>query len=151
MSASIDANVLAYASNDAEPVQARAKAFIGQLAEGPDLLYLFWPTILGYLRIVTHPSILKRPLTPVEAQTNIERLASRANVRTPGESNSFWELFLASGGASARGNAVPDTHLATLMRGNGVRILYTRDRGFRRFDFLDVRDPFTHRVNESGR
>jgi len=42
----------------------------------------------------------------------------------------------------SRGNQVPDTHLAALMRQNGVRILYTRDRGFRRFDFLDVRDPF---------
>lgn len=151
MSASIDANVLVYASNDADPAQARAKAFIGQLAEAPDLLYLFWPTILGYLRIVTHPSILKRPLTPLEAQTNIQRLATRANVRTPGESNAFWDVYLNSGGASARGNAVPDTHLATLMRENGVRILYTRDRGFRRFDFLDVRDPFTRRVNESTR
>ena len=151
MSASIDANVLVYASNDADPAQARAKAFIGQLAEAPDLLYLFWPTILGYLRIVTHPSILKRPLTPLEAQTNIQRLATRANVRTPGESNAFWDVYLTSGGASTRGNAVPDTHLATLMRENGVRILYTRDRGFRRFDFLDVRDPFTRRVNESTR
>ncbi len=150
MSASVDANVLVYASNDADPVQGRAKAFIGQLADGPDLLYLFWPTILGYLRIVTHPSILRRPLTPTEAQTNIERLASRTNVRTSGESDAFWNLYLTSGGVSARGNAVPDTHLATLMRENGVRILYTRDRGFRRFDFLDVRDPFSHRVNESN-
>ena len=41
-------------------------------------------------------------------------------------------------------------HLATLMRENGVRILYTRDRGFRRFDFLDVRDPFSHTVNEEA-
>ncbi len=151
MSASIDANILVYASNDADPVQVRARAFIGQLAEGPDLLYLFWPTLLGYLRIVTHPSILRRPLAPAEAQTNIERLASRSNVRTPGESKAFWNLYVTSGGAAARGNAVPDTHLATLMRENGVRILYTRDRGFRRFEFLDVRDPFTHLVNQSNR
>jgi predicted nucleic acid-binding protein len=45
---------------------------------------------------------------------------------------------------------VPDTHLATLMRENGVRVLYTRDRDFRRFDFLDVRDPFNHRINEGS-
>jgi predicted nucleic acid-binding protein len=74
--------------------------------------------------------------------TNIERLVSRPHVRTPGEGVTFWRLFQESGGATARGNAVSDTHLATLMRENGVRTLYTRDRGFRRFDFLDVRDPF---------
>jgi hypothetical protein len=34
------------------------------------------------------------------------------------------------------------------MRENGVRILYTRDSGFRRFEFLDVRNPFQHRIDE---
>jgi predicted nucleic acid-binding protein len=37
---------------------------------------------------------------------------------------------------------VPDAHLATLMRQYGVRTIYTRDRDFRRFDGIDVRDPF---------
>lgn len=142
MSASIDANILVYASNERDPHFARAGALVRQLAEGPDLLYLFWPAVLGYLRIVTHPSILRRPLSAAEASTNIERLISRPHVQTPGEDRAFWRLFRESGGSSARGNAVPDVHLATLMRQNGVRVLYTRDRGFRRFDFLDVRDPF---------
>ncbi len=142
MSASIDPNILVYASNDRDPHSARAKDVLRRLAEGPEILYLFWPTILAYLRIVTHPSILRPPLTPREAVTNIDRLVSRPHVRTPGEGVTFWRLFQDSGGSTARGNAVPDTHLATLMRENGVRILYTRDRGFRRFDFLDVRDPF---------
>jgi uncharacterized protein len=142
MSASVDANILVYASNDRDPQSAGAKELLRRLADGPEILYLFWPTILGYLRIVTHPSILRPPLTPREATTNIERLVSRPHVRTPGEAATFWGLFRDSGGSTARGNAVPDMHLAALMRENGVRILYTRDRGFRRFDFLDVRDPF---------
>ena len=33
-------------------------------------------------------------------------------------------------------------HLAALMRQHGVRLLYTRDRDFRRFDWIDARDPF---------
>ena len=41
-----------------------------------------------------------------------------------------------------RGNLVPDAHLASLLRQHGVRTLYTVDRDFRRFPFLDVRDPF---------
>jgi len=142
MSASIDANILVYASNDRDENSARAKELVGRLADGPEILYLFWPTILGYLRIVTNPAILRPPLTAAEATTNIDRLVSRPHVRTPGEGATFWRLFQESGGSAARGNAVPDTHLAALMRENGVRVLYTRDRGFRRFDFLDVRDPF---------
>ena len=150
MSASLDANILVYASNDGDPLFAPSQAFLRRLAEGPDLIYLFWPTTLAYLRIVTHPSILPKPLTPTEAATNIERLLSLPHVRTVGEASAFWRVYLDSGGSIARGNAVPDTHLAALMRENGVRILYTRDRGFRRFDFLDVRDPFSQPIKEGG-
>lgn len=150
MSASIDANILVYADNDEDPVHELARDLLDRLAAGPDLLYLFWPTILGYLRIATNSRILRSPATPADAIANIDGLLTLSHVVAPGEQPSFWRTYVQSGGATARANAVPDTHLATLMRENGVRILYTRDRGFRRFDFLDVRDPFTHRVNESN-
>ena len=150
MSLSVDANVLVYTSNVADPAHEAAAALMRRLADGPDLLYLFWPTIFAYVRIVTHRSILPRPLTPDEAATNVERLIQRPHVRSPGESTGFWRLYRESSGAIARGNAVPDTHLATLMRENGVRILYTRDRGFRRFNFLDVRDPFSPAASHEG-
>jgi predicted nucleic acid-binding protein len=60
----------------------------------------------------------------------------------PIELDGFWRTYLDSSGGTVRGDLVPDTHLASLKRQNGVRILYTRDSGFRRFDFIDVRDPF---------
>jgi len=41
-----------------------------------------------------------------------------------------------------RGNLVPDAHIASLLRQHGIRELYTRDRDFRKFDFLRVYDPF---------
>lgn len=150
MSASVDANILVYADNVDDPAHGMARALIERLSAGPDLLYLFWPTILGYLRIATNPRILRRPIPPTEAVHNVEALLAIPHVVAPGERESFWPSYVASGGMSARGNAVPDTHLATLMRENGVRILYTRDRGFRRFDFLDVRDPFTPGGHDEG-
>ena len=150
MSASVDANILVYASNEDDPGHQPAVTLLERLSAGPDLLYLFWPTILGYLRITTHPRAQRYPITPVSAIANIEALLALPHVVSVGEQDGFWATYLASGGAHARGNAVPDTHLATLMRENGVRILYTRDRGFRRFDFLDVRDPFTSVVNDEG-
>jgi uncharacterized protein len=42
----------------------------------------------------------------------------------------------------ARGNLVPDAHVATILFQNGVRTLYPSDRDFRKFESLDVRDPF---------
>jgi toxin-antitoxin system PIN domain toxin len=142
VSVSIDANILVYASNTDDPVHDGARALLERLAAGPDLLYLFWPTILGYLRIATHPRVMRVPMSSCDAVGNIDALRSLPHVVTPAEGSAFWKTYLESGGTTARGNAVPDAHLAALMRENGVRILYTRDSGFRRFDFLDVRDPF---------
>ena len=41
-----------------------------------------------------------------------------------------------------RGNAVPDAHVAALLRQHGVSTLYTNDTDFKRFDFLRVVNPF---------
>lgn len=41
-----------------------------------------------------------------------------------------------------RGNLVPDAHVAAILFQNGVRTLYSKDLDFRRFETLDVRDPF---------
>jgi len=46
---------------------------------------------MAYLRIVTHPGILPRPLTPTTAIANIDGLLERAHVRAPGEAEGFWD------------------------------------------------------------
>jgi predicted nucleic acid-binding protein len=40
-----------------------------------------------------------------------------------------------------RGNLVPDAHLAAILRQHGMKKLYSHDRDFLKFSFLDVRDP----------
>jgi len=142
VSVTVDANVLVYASNEAEPIHRPARELVDRLAAGPEIVYLFWPALIGYLRIVTHPSVLPRPLAPAEAILNVESLVSLPHVRTPGEDAGFWELYLATRNESDRGNDVPDGHLAALMRQHGVRTIYTRDRDFRRFDGIFAQDPF---------
>jgi toxin-antitoxin system PIN domain toxin len=142
LSATLDTNVLVYASNERDPVHHQAKKLLERLATGPDLLYLFWPTLLGYVRVVTHPGILPRPLGPGVAVENVSALLRLPHVRTPGESDGFWNLYRATAGDRLRGNDVPDGHVATLMRQHGVRVIYTRDRGFRRFEGIQAQDPF---------
>ncbi len=142
MSVTVDANVLVYASNESEPVHRPARLLLERLAAGPQIVCLFWPTIMGYLRIVTHPSLLPRPLSPAEAIANVSALIALPHVRTPGEGDGFWELYLVTRGDPDRGNDVPDGHLAALMRQHGVGTIYTRDRDFRRFDGIAVEDPF---------
>lgn len=141
MSVTVDANVLVYASNEADRAHEPARALLEQLARGPGLVYLFWPTIMGYLRIVTHPGILSRPLTTAEASANIAALLERPHVRVAGETDGFWKLYRDTAGGDTRGNDVPDAHLVTLMRQHGVTTIYTRDRDFRRYEGIEPRNP----------
>ena len=143
MSYSLDVNVLLHSSDASSPFHARATRFLQSCMRRRDVLYLTWPTIMGYLRIATHPSVFDEPLTPEEAMANIETLLNLPHSRCLTEEHGFWETWRATAGeTSVRGNLVPDAHLAALLRFHGVRRLYTHDRDYRRFDFLDVQDPF---------
>ena len=93
MSYTVDANVLLYASDESSPVHARARDLVGRLADGPEIAYLFWPTVMAYLRIATHPAVFTRPLSITEAVGNIEQLLARPHVRTTGEGEAFWRSF----------------------------------------------------------
>ena len=143
MSFSCDVNVLLYASDSSSPVHQPARAFLKQAAAGGDLFCLGWPTVMSYLRIATHPGIFSAPLTPAEALRNVDALVALPHVRLLAEEDGFLAIYReVTGGFPVRGNLVPDAHLAALLRQQGVRTLYTRDGDFRKFAFLDVRDPF---------
>jgi predicted nucleic acid-binding protein len=75
--------------------------------------------------------------------TNIETLLGLSHARFLSEAEGFWDLYRATTSeVPTRGNLVPDAHLAALLRHHGVKTLYTHDRDFLKFSFLDVRDPF---------
>jgi toxin-antitoxin system PIN domain toxin len=142
LSATVDTNVLLYAANADDHAHPVARGLLERLAGGPDLFYLFWPTIMGFLRIATHPSIFPDPFTHEQAVAALTSLIERPNVRARSEHGGFWELYRSTANHQTRGNHVPDAHLATLMRQHGVAVIYTRDRDFRRYDGIDARDPF---------
>jgi toxin-antitoxin system PIN domain toxin len=143
VSSTVDANVLLHASDETSRFHDQAAGLVSDLARGPELVYLFWPTVMAYLRIATHPSIFEAPLDPATAMANVENLLARPHVQTAGEQPRFWAEFRSvADDADARGNLVPDAHVVTLMRQNGVRTIWTHDRDYRRFPGLEVRDPF---------
>ena len=143
MSVTLDANVLLYASDASSPRNDRARELLLAVAAGPELTYLFWPTIMAYLRIATHPAIFERPLSAREAIDNIEALLSRPHLRAPGEPAAFWPRYRSvAADAMPTGNLVPDAHLVALMLENEVRTIWTHDRDYRRFKGIEVRDPF---------
>lgn len=143
MSSAVDVNVLLYASDESSPFHGKAFELLDRLARGPDLLYIFWPVVMSYLRMATHPAIFPKPLSPENALHNVEQLIVLPHARTAGEAEGFWDVYLAAtAGVVVRGNLVSDAHLVALMRQSGVTTLWTHDRDFRKFEQVRVRDPF---------
>lgn len=142
MSFAVDVNILLYASDTASPHARSAAAFLTERAAAREMFYLAWVTVTSYLRIATHPTIFADPLSPDEAMANVEALLRLPHVRILAEEDAFWDVYReVARSVRAAGNLVPDVHLAALLRQHGVRILYTNDTDFRRFMFLDVRNP----------
>jgi toxin-antitoxin system PIN domain toxin len=144
MSFALDVNILLYASDTSSPHFERARSFIESCMVQDEVLTVGWPTVMGYLRIATHPAIFDRPLSPDEAMANIEMLLNLPQVRFLSEEDGFWNVYrTATAEVPTRGNLVPDAHLAALLRQHGVKTLYTHDRDFLKFSFLDVHDPLS--------
>jgi uncharacterized protein len=144
VSYSLDVNVLLAASDQTNPKNAAAIRFLERRAKDSEVLCLAWPSLMSYLRIATHPRIFAHPLTPSEALGNVESLLSLPQVRVLSEEEGFLQVYREVTRAfPVRGNLVPDAHLAAILRQHDVRTLYTADADFRKFDFLEVRDPFT--------
>ena len=143
MTYTVDANVLLYASDRESPWHAQATELVDAIALGPEIVHLFWPTIMAYLRIATHPAVFKRPLSHREAQANIEALLDIPHVHASGETDAFRTRFAdVAADVAPAGNLVPDAHLVALMIDHGVRTILSRDPDFRKFRGITVRDPF---------
>jgi len=143
MSVTLDANLLLYASDEASSFHGRARSLLDELAAGPGIVHLFWPTVMAYLRLSTHPSVFARPLSPEDALANVERLLGLPHLQSPGEQDRFWQAYRSvADDAAARGTLVSDAHLVALMLQNGVGTIWTHDRDYRRFSGIVVRDPF---------
>ena len=146
MSYAVDVNILLYASDASSPFAKPARAFLEKCAAGPEVLCLAWHTLASYVRLATHPAIFARPLTPDQAEANVETLLALPHARLLAEKEDFWDSYReVTRGLPARGNDVPDAWLAALLRQHDVATLYTNDRGFRRYRFLSVRDPLAEK------
>lgn len=120
MSATLDVNILVYAADEASSRHLRARALLEHVAASPSITYLFWPVLLGYMRLITHPAIVDTPLSPDAALADIADLIGRPQI----------------------GALIPDAHLVALMREHGVAQIWSNDRDFRKFDAISALNPF---------
>lgn len=143
MSFATDANILIYAVHRESEYHVKAKSFIEARMAGPELWVIPWTVIHAFMRIATHTGVFPNPLSPAQATSVIDSLAALPHVQFIGEGPNFWNDYKAGIlRHQSRGNAIPDTLIALTLLAHGVTTLYTKDRDFRRYEGLNVIDPF---------
>jgi toxin-antitoxin system PIN domain toxin len=143
VSFALDVNVLLDATNQDSERHAQALSFLGERVRSREIFCLPWLVAMSFVRIATDPRIFRSPLLPREALQLVESLVDLPQVQPLSERPGFLGVYREiAEEPTARGRFVPDAHLAAILLQHGVRTLYTSDRDFLRFPFLDVRDPY---------
>ena len=136
-----DINILIYAINQDTPYHKQAKAWLEQSLSGSEPVGLTWIVILGFLRIVTHGSIMPHPLSAEIALELIDGWLRQPVVRILQPSNQHWQLvkeLLSQIGTA--GNLTSDAHLAAFAIEHAA-CLYSSDNDFSRFHSLRWKNP----------
>lgn len=99
--------------------------------------------VAGFVRIVTNPRIYHRPTALPTALAFVDGLIEQPTCVPVAAGERHWPILRGLlQDADARGNLVPDAHLAAVAIEQGATVA-TRDRGFARFSGLRLIDPLT--------
>jgi len=136
----VDTNILIYAHRLEFAQHARALRALSLLAEGNELWAIPAVCLSEFLRVTTHPAILKPPSTIDQASRSVEALLASPSLRLlmPGDRHAALLLQLVRD-HQITGNLVFDAQIVALCLEHGVRELLTEDRDFDRFPQLAPR------------
>jgi uncharacterized protein len=137
----VDANILLFAVNSAAPEHERAAAWLEGALNGNRRVGLPWESLTAFVRLVTNPRVVQRPLAPADAWAFVEEWLAGpvAWVPVPTERHA---AVLGDLVRRYRPSAklVPDAHLAALAIEHGAEII-SADTDFARFTEIRWRDP----------
>jgi len=137
----VDANVLLYARNTADPRQRAAQTFLEQALNGPRRVGLPWLSLTAFLRVATHARVFPRPLTPQQAADQVADWLAAPAAWAPGPGPGHAEILLRLvRDLRLTGPLVSDAHLAALALEHGTGI-WSTDADFARFPGLTWQDP----------
>lgn len=135
-----DVNMLLYAYDRNSILHTEAKQWLEDTLTEKEVFFS-WQTITGFLRIVTHPSILKNPAPLSEAVQVVSDWLERENVHLVSFETRNWPLFAKMLIESqATGNLVMDAHIAAMAMSCSATVAST-DRDFTRFPGLRLTNP----------
>jgi toxin-antitoxin system PIN domain toxin len=138
----VDANILVYAHVASCEQHERARAWLDQRLNGSSPVGLPWPSVLGFIRLVSNPRIFERPLRVAHAWRQAGDWLDRPPVWIPGPTDRHREVLNGLIPVAERATLVPDAHLAALALEHGLTLCST-DGDFARFPGLRWENPLS--------
>ena len=131
-----DTNILVYAADADSPHHSTSRDWIEQSLSEPSGMGLAWLSVIGFIRLTTHPRIAKRPRSVPQALGYVHDWLAHPNAHilqpTAHHADILARLLLAVGTA---GNLTNDAHLAALAIEHHAE-LGSFDGDFKRFSGL---------------
>lgn len=139
----VDTNVLVYAADESAPEHTRCRALVEGWRRQHGAWYLTWGVCYEFLRVVTHPRVMRHPWSIGEAVRFLAGLYESPGCRVlvPTDRHARVLADVVAEVPGLAGNIVHDMQTAVLMREHGIRRICTRDTDFHRFPFLEPIDP----------
>ena len=139
----VDVNLPVYAVNKASPFHRQAQEWWqAELGTG-DAVCVSWTTLYGFLRVITNPKAVPRPLLLQEAIRVVEEWLALPQVRVIQQTPSHFDhLKRLLSGTTATSKLITDAHFAALAIEHDCE-LHTADADFAKFPGLRWRNPLT--------
>ena len=139
----VDTNVLVYAADVRAAEHARCRELLEGWRAGSAAWFLTWGICYEFLRVVTHPRVLRSPWTTREAHAFVDTIVESPGLEMLIQTDRHGEVLrdVVREVPVIAGNLWHNTETAVLMREHGVRRICTRDTDFHRFPFLEPVDP----------
>jgi toxin-antitoxin system PIN domain toxin len=136
-----DVNLLVYAVDETSIFHADAKAWWDGTLSSTRIVGLCYPSLLGFIRLVTNRRVFESPLSVDDAVEYAEGWLALPNTTVVVPTARHWPLLAAllkSAGVAA--NLTTDAHIAALAIEHGYTV-YSNDSDFSRFKNLRWENP----------
>jgi len=137
----VDLNILLYVVNKDDPRHEQAWRWWHATLNSGEPIGFAWITLVGYLRIATHPSVFANPQTTAEALGRVDSWLDHPHAQLVTEADDHWRILsqlLRETGTV--GNRATDAHLAALTISRGATLV-SYDADFSRFRQLRWENP----------
>lgn len=136
-----DVNVLVYAHRAESERHAEYLSWLHSLLNGSEVFGVSDQVLAGFLRVVTHPKIFKRPTKLDSAVAAVESIRASMNFVSIGPGERHWAIFVRlCSDVRAKGNLISDAAHAAVAIENNCDWL-SADRHFAAFKNLRYRHP----------